>query len=134
MNLRKALEDYVDTVTLGASNKKIQLREALERVRARNERYFVASAAFLVVMFVAAIAIIVSHATDTKTWTLTSAVFGMSLAGMARMMLGLWREKVTIDLLIELAGHDDAVLRDVSRALLRTLPRGRTETRSLPGP
>ena len=124
MKVADALGDYVDTVTLGASNKKALLREALDRIRTRNEAYFSVCVGFVVVMFVTAISLIVLHSRQTAAWTATSAVFGISLAGMVRMMLGFWREKVATDMLLELSGLDDAILKDVSRVLLRRLRGG----------
>ncbi|WP_394820642.1 hypothetical protein [Pendulispora albinea] len=121
MKVAEALDDYVNTVTLGPANKKAALRESLDRVRKRNEVYFVLCAGFVVVMFVVAMVLIVRHAGEGSVWAATSVVFGASLAGMVRMMLGFWREKVTTDMLLELSVLDDAILKEVSRTLLERL-------------
>lgn len=46
------------------------------------------------------------------------AAFGISIIGMIRTMLSLWREKVATEMLIELSELDEAILRRVVAKLL----------------
>jgi len=119
--LRNLLSEYVDEVVAGSSPRTAELRTRLSQIRDRNAGYFILVVVMLVIVFLVAIALVV-FSTEGRTGVIVVlSVFGISLIGMVRLMLALWREKLAIELLIELSELDDNILKKVVAKLLRQL-------------
>jgi hypothetical protein len=118
--LKRALSDYVDEVVAGGSPRTEALRRQLRTVQRHNARYFSLVVLMLAAMFVTGMGVVVSGASQQATIPV-AAVLGISVLGMVKMMLALWREKVATELLIELSELDDGVLRQVVARLLERL-------------
>ncbi len=119
--LDDVLNEFKPTVDLGgAKSPSDKLLKRLRDVNAANSKYFIICVAMVVAMFVAALSLIFLRMSDSTTATLVAGAFGLSVAGMVRMMLRLWREKVATDLLLELS-NDPAVLRSVIDTLATRL-------------
>jgi hypothetical protein len=119
--LRDALSDYIDEVTLGAAPRTAEFMHRLREINQRNAVYFTATAAMLAIAFIVATSLVVFSAAGRTTAIAVLSVFGISIIGMVRAMLALWREKSAIELLVELAELDDDILHKVAAKLLRRL-------------
>lgn len=119
--LRIALSDYVNEVVAGAAPRTAEFMARLRAINQRNAVYFTATAAMLAIAFVVATSLVVFGAAGRTTAIAVLSVFGISIIGMVRTMLSLWREKSAIELLIELSELDDDILRKVVAKLLRRL-------------
>ena len=116
--LRLAMSDYVDEVTLGPASRSEELRVRLRAIQAHNTRYFLLPIVMLAATFIIAIMLIIHYAAATTAATAISTAFGISVIGMIRLMLSFWREKVATELVIELSELDESVLRKVVARLL----------------
>jgi hypothetical protein len=123
LTLEQALSEFVEVVPLGgvAAARREALLAAVRSAKERNERFFMATAVGLALMFLVALGLIISHAGGVGARAMTSGIFGISAIGMVKTMLGFWREKVATDLLLDLAAADDAILKEVSKAMLLRL-------------
>ena len=125
--LRLALSEYVDEVTAGASpppgssGPTAGLQSRLRQIQSTNAIYFIAAAGMLAVTFLAAMGLIVSNAIGSSGSIAVASGFGISVVGMTRLMLALWREKVATAMLIELSELDDGVMKKVVAKLLRRM-------------
>jgi hypothetical protein len=119
--LRHAMHDYVNEVTLGAAPRTDELRRRLREIQAHNTRYFVLPVAMLAALFVAALVLSVHHASAATTTAAISTGFGISVVVMIRWMLSFWREKVATELMIELSELDEGTLRKVVARLLKRM-------------
>ena len=117
--LRLALSEYVDEVTAGAASARTEeLRERLRHIQHRNLRYFNFAVGMLALTFLAAMGSILLALSSTAATAAVVSVFGISIIGMIRTMLSLWREKVATEMLIELSELDEAILKKVVAKLL----------------
>jgi len=116
--LRQAMHDYVNEVTLGPAPRTDVLRRRLRDIQARNARYFALPVVMLAVLFVVALGLSIHYASAT-TVTAISTGFGISVVAMIRLMLSFWREKVATELVIELSELDDDLFRKAVAQLLR---------------
>ena len=122
--LRLALSEYVDEVTAGvASARTEELRRRLRRIQHRNLRYFNLAAGMLAATFLAAMALVLFALSSRATTIAVASVFGVSIIGMIRAMLLLWREKVATEMLIELSELDEVILKKVVAKLLSRMRR-----------
>jgi hypothetical protein len=123
VTLQQALSDFVEVVPLGgvAEARRAALLNAVKLAKERNERFFIVTVVGLALMFVVALGLVIFHAGSPGFQAATSGVFGISAIGMVKTMLGFWREKVATDLLLDLAAADDAILKEVSKAMLARL-------------
>ena len=122
--LRLALSEYVDEVTAGAASARTEeLRRRLRRIQHRNLRYFNLAAGMLAATFLAAMALVLFALSSRSATTAVASVFGISIIGMIRAMLSLWREKVATEMLIELSELDEAILKKVVAKLLGRMRR-----------
>ena len=118
--LRQAMSDYVNEVTLGPAPRTDELRRRLREIQAHNARYFALPVMMLAALFVVALALSIHYA-SAATNTAASTGFGISVVAMIRLMLSFWREKVATELMIELSELDEDVLRKVVARLLRSM-------------
>jgi hypothetical protein len=117
--LRAALSDYVDEIFGGATSPRTQaLVSRLGEIQQNNLRYFTLGVAMLAVTFAAAMGLIIFGLTNRSATITVASVFGVSLVGMIRLMLALWREKVATEMLIALSELDEGLLQQVAAKLL----------------
>ena len=117
--LRLALSEYVDEVTAGAASARTEeLRRRLRQIQHRNQRYFNLAVGMLAVTFLAATGVILLALSSKATTAAIASGFGISIIGMIRVMLSLWREKVATEMLIELSELDEAILKKIVARLL----------------
>jgi steroid 5-alpha reductase family enzyme len=121
--LRLAMSEYVDEVTAGvASARTEELRKRLRQIQHRNMRYFNFAVCMLAATFLVAMGVIL-FALSSRSAAAVAAVLGVSIIGMIRTMLSLWREKVATEMMIELSELDDVILGKVVAKLLRRMRR-----------
>ncbi len=122
--LQRAMSEYVDEVTAGAASARTQeLRDELRRIQRHNGRYFHLAVGMLAATFLAAMGLILFTLSNKSGTTAVASAFGISVIGMLRMMLSLWREKVATEMLIELSELDEAILRKVVARLIGRMKR-----------
>lgn len=117
--LRSALADYVDGAFAGGagSARTRALVKRLGEIQRRNTRYFSLAVAMLAVTFLASMGLILFGLSSRSSTMTVASVFGISVIGMIRMMLALWREKVATEMLVELSELDESLLRKVAAKL-----------------
>jgi hypothetical protein len=120
-SLRAVLREYVDPIDLGdhelAPIDVEKLTAQLGEVSRSNEYYFAVCVVMVLAPFLVLLWATLRHAGGTGAIT---ATLGASLLVSARFMLQVWREKVTSDLVITLAGSlERDALRSVIAELLR---------------
>jgi hypothetical protein len=119
--LREILSQYVDPIDLGDHDltpiEVERLQAQLREVSRTNDYYFAVCVVMIIVPFLVALGATFRHAASAGWVTSTLGVF---LLGSARFMLRIWREKVTTDMIITLAGSlERDALRSVIAELLR---------------
>lgn len=118
--LNRAMSEYVNEVVGGSAPRTEALRSQLRSIQRQNTRYFTLTVIMLAVMFLTAMVIVLSGSSRQAAIPVAS-ILGVSVIGMVRMMLSLWREKVATELLIELSELDDRVLKQVVARLVRRI-------------
>ncbi|AUX41095.1 uncharacterized protein SOCE26_025000 [Sorangium cellulosum] len=124
--LRSVLALYVEPIHLGDAERAPldveRLREQLRQVGRTSEAYFAVCVVMLMVLFVAALWAALRATEGTGFVKEAFAGLGVSMFGLIRAMLGLWREKVATDVLLTLAASlDSDTLRSVIAVLLKRL-------------
>jgi hypothetical protein len=84
----------------GGTGEKDKLRQALQEVRARNERYFVVVIAVVVVFFIASWVLVFLNRNEPSTLNTVFAALGGTVFGSMWMMVRLWRQKVATDIIL----------------------------------
>ena len=118
--LRDALYDYVGEIVGGSPAITQEMRARLTAIQHRNAIYLRFAAAMLLALFLVMSGVVVLTAIG-KAHVAVLSLCGISVVGIARVMLALWREKLATEMLIELSELDDDILRKVVARLLRCL-------------
>jgi hypothetical protein len=102
----KSLEDLIRDATgpimLGPSSKMEGLARRLRELSQRNEKYFRACIAILVVVLLASLGFVILFRNQPAVIAGIFTAMGASAYGGVRQMVKLWREKVATDVAIEL--------------------------------
>ena len=117
-SLASAMSDYVNEVVAGPAPRTDDLRKRLREIQGQNTRYFLVPVIMLAATFIVAMGLIICGTGGMTATTAIASVFGISVVGMIRMMLGFWREKVATELIIELSELDEHAFRKVVARLL----------------
>lgn len=128
--LRATLGAYAEPIQLGEGTPPSvipvdKLRKELQAVIRTNTNYFLVCVAMTLGLYIAALWVVFDNLDDKGTLQIAFAMFGLSLAGMVRMMIGLWREKVATETLLTFVGAvDDKFLKSIIEVFLRQMPGG----------
>lgn len=98
------------------------LKTSLQAVSKNNRGYFLLCVAMIVLLFIAACWISLTHLQDPSFIQGVFAVTGVSFLGLITQMVRLWKTKVLADMTLVLAGNlNPADLRQVVELLLKSL-------------
>jgi hypothetical protein len=95
-----------------------RLKDELRAVSRANEHYFAVCVVMILALFLAALWVIIRYVSNPDAVRGAFAAFGLSVAGMIRVMIGLWREKVATDMALALVGTLDL---DTTRSIIEVL-------------
>src|SRR5262245_22059674 len=84
-----------------------RLKGELGAVSRANEHFFAVCVVRILALFLAALWAIIRYAANPDAVRIAFGAFGLSVAWMIRVMIGLWREKVATDMALALVGALD---------------------------
>src|SRR4051812_33129279 len=123
--LRGVLQSYSKPITLGGDPTPGALGFSAERLTAdlqavsrSNEYYFGICVVMVVALFLVMLLVVTRSLTSPDTVKVAIGAFGLSGAGIVRLMIGLWREKVATDVLITLS---TTIERELLRSIVEVL-------------
>jgi hypothetical protein len=133
-NLRKVLAKFAaDTPKLGGERPAelgdqhavrfaSELRNSLQEVSGRNRAYFWICISMILILFIAACWISMTHLQDPSYLRNVFAVTGISFVGLISQMIRLWKTKVLSDMTLVLAeGLNPSDLRPIIKLLLTSI-------------
>jgi hypothetical protein len=101
---------------------KDKLQRDLKAVNKDNSRYFLICVIMVLILFLVSVGIVLTNLNKPDVIKLVLGAFGVSSAGLITMMIKLWREKSTVELLILLAiSMDTDTLKTVIGVLAKRL-------------
>jgi hypothetical protein len=124
--LRAVLMSHAQGIQLGESAPHPlaveRLSEELRSVGRANEHYFALCVVMILALFLAALWVIIRYAATPDAVRGAFVCFGLSVAALIRVMIGLWREKVATELAVALVGAlDQETTRSIIEVLLKRL-------------
>lgn len=122
--VKKLLSAYTSTIKMGESDpidiEKIQ--SELSNISKSNRVYFNICVGMYLILFFISVTIILTNLPNIKLLTGLIGVLGISVAGIIKQMISLWREKSHVDLLYILTGTLKAdVIKSVFQILAKRL-------------
>ncbi|XXX76131.1 hypothetical protein WMF30_51630 [Sorangium sp. So ce134] len=106
MKLGTLLHAYIEPIHGGPGDSAPlpvkQLEEQLEALRRENNHYFAILAAMVLVIFLAALWVVIHHGCEAVMAGSTTAGAGVGTVAAVTLMSRIWREKVAVDLLLAL--------------------------------
>jgi uncharacterized membrane protein len=102
---QKAAESQVRRPTRVIDRK--AMRQDLRSVKKDNNRYFFVCVSMVILLFIVCIVLVIMNACNSTVVTVVMSGFGISAAGLIKLMTGLWRSKSNTELLLVLALNTD---------------------------
>jgi hypothetical protein len=113
--------DVVTTIRLGADETQAEspvrrparvidrkaIRQDLESVKKDNNHYFLVCVSMIILLFIVCIVLVIMNARNSTVITVVMSGFGISAAGLIKLMTSLWRSKSNTELLLALAVNTD---------------------------
>lgn len=122
--VKKLLSAYTSTIKMGESDPIDieKIKSELSNISKSNRVYFNICVGMYLILFFISVTIILTNLPNIKLLTGLIGVLGISVAGIIKQMISLWREKSHVDLLYILTGTLKAdVIKSVFQILAKRL-------------
>jgi hypothetical protein len=107
MKVKEVLKPYVSGIEMGehtaARASDAELTEGLSAVSHTNQLYFQVCFAALLLLFTGSCVLVVKFLNDPGRLGALFTVTGVSIVGLIAQMVSLWKQKVTADIIVQLA-------------------------------